>query len=150
LSYLLYPPFLDEAGLLSALRWYVAGFAERSGIQVDLDLPSTFERLPQDVETTLFRVVQEALINIHHHAGSPTALIRLRVDDHRLLLEIVDRGRGMPPTVVAQLPAGGGALGVGVAGMRERLQQLGGTFEIESTGRGTTVRARVPLSPEAR
>ena len=146
LSYLLHPPFLDEAGLLSALRWYAAGFAKRSGIEVDLDLPSTFERLPQEVETALFRVVQEALINIHHHADSPTALIRLRVDDNRLLLEIIDRGRGMPSTAVAQLPAGGGALGVGVAGMRERLQQLGGTFDIQSSGQGTTVRAQVPLS----
>ena len=150
LSYLLYPPFLDETGLLSALRWYAAGFAERSGIKVDLDLPSTFERPPRDLETTLFRVVQEALINIHHHADSPTALIRLRVEDHRLLLEIVDHGRGMSPTVAAQLPAGGGALGVGVAGMRERLQQLGGTFDIESGDHGTTVRARVPLSRDAR
>src|SRR5262249_37576840 len=96
LSYLLYPPFLDEAGLLSALRWYVSGFAERSGIKVDLGLPSTLERLPQEVETTLFRVVQEALINIHHHAESPTAVIRLRVDGHRLTLEVEDRGRGMP------------------------------------------------------
>ena len=149
LSYLLHPPFLDEAGLLSALRWYATGFAERSGITVDLDLPPTFERLPQDVETTLFRVVQEALINIHHHANSPTALIRLRVEDHRLLLEIVDRGRGMRPAVIAQLPAGGGALGVGVAGMRERLQQLGGTFDIESSDQGTTVRVQVPLSRSA-
>jgi PAS domain S-box-containing protein len=149
LSYLLHPPFLDEAGLLSALRWYAAGFAKRSGIEVDLDLPSTFERLPQEVETALFRVVQEALINIHHHADSPTALIRLRVDDNRLLLEIVDRGRGMPSTAVPQLPAGGGALGVGVAGMRERLQQLGGTFEIQSSVHGTTVRAQLPLSRDA-
>src|SRR6185503_19484650 len=146
LSYLLYPPFLDEAGLLSALRWYAAGFTQRSGIKVDLDLPAALDRLPQDVETALFRVVQEALINVHRHADSPTALIRLRVDDDRLLLEVVDRGRGMPSTAIAQLPAGGGALGVGVAGMRERLQQLSGTFDIESSEPGTTVRAQIPLS----
>ena len=149
LSYLLYPPFLDEAGLLSALRWYAAGFAKRSGIKVDLDLPSTFTRLPQDVATTLFRVIQEALLNIHHHADSPTALIRLRLDHERLLLEIVDHGRGMPRTAIAQLPAGAGATGVGVAGMRERLQQIGGTFDIESSDRGTTVRVRLPLSQDA-
>jgi two-component system NarL family sensor kinase len=145
LSYLLHPPFLDEAGLLSALRWYASGFAERSGIKIDLELPSTFERMPQAVETTLFRVVQEALINIHHHAESPSALIRLRVDGHRLTLEIEDRGRGMPSEVIAQLPTGGGALGVGVAGMRERLHQLGGTLDLESSARGTTVRAQIPL-----
>jgi PAS domain S-box-containing protein len=149
LSYLLHPPFLDEAGLLSALRWYVEGFAERSGITVDLDLPSTFERLPQDVETTLFRVVQEALINIHHHAESQTASIHLRLDGQRLTLEIEDRGRGMPSELVAQLATGGSAMGVGVAGMHERLQQLGGTLDIESTDRGTTVRARIPLPPNA-
>jgi PAS domain S-box-containing protein len=149
LSYLLHPPFLDEAGLLSALRWYASGFAERSGIKVDLDLPSTLERMPQEVETTLFRVVQEALINIHHHAESPTASIRLRVEGHRLTLEIEDRGRGMPSEVIAQLPTGGGALGVGVAGMRERLQQLGGTLYIEASARGTTVRAQISLPPNA-
>jgi signal transduction histidine kinase len=149
LSYLLHPPFLDEAGLLSALRWYASGFAKRSGIQVDLDLPTALERLPQVVETTLFRIVQEALINIHHHAESSTALIRLRVDALRLTLEIADRGRGMPSEVIAELPTGGGALGVGVAGMRERLQQLDGTLEIESSARGTTVRAQIPLPPNA-
>jgi two-component system NarL family sensor kinase len=148
LSYLLHPPFLDEAGLLSALRWYAAGFAERSGIRVDLDLPSAFERLPQDVETTLFRVVQEALINIHHHADSGTASIRLRVDGQRLTLEVADSGHGMPPELIAQLPTGGGALGVGVAGMRERLMQLGGTLDIESSDHGTTVRAQIPLQPD--
>jgi PAS domain S-box-containing protein len=149
LSYLLHPPFLDEAGLLSALRWYAAGFEERSGIKVDLDLPSTFERLPRDVETTLFRVVQEALINVHHHAKSPTALLHLRVDGHRLTLEIADRGGGMPSEVIAQLLTGGAALGVGVAGMRERLQQLGGTFDIESSAGGTTLRAQIPLPANA-
>jgi two-component system NarL family sensor kinase len=105
--------------------------------------------MPQEVETTLFRVVQEALINIHHHAESPTALIRLRVDGHRLTLEIADRGGGMPSEVIAQLPTGGGALGVGVAGMRERLQQLGGTLDIESSARGTRVRAQIPLPANA-
>jgi signal transduction histidine kinase len=149
LSYLLHPPFLDEAGLLSALRWYAAGFAKRSGVTIDLDLPPTFDRLPRDVETALFRVVQEALINIHHHAESSTASIRLRIDDARLTLDIEDHGRGMPQAVIAQLPTGGGALGVGVVSMRERLQQLGGTLDIESSGRGTTIRAHVPLHPEA-
>ena len=149
LSYVLHPPFLDEAGLLSALRWYVSGFAERSRIDVALDLPDTLERLPRETETALFRVVQEALLNIHHHADSPTALIRLRTDARHLTLEIEDHGRGMPPALVAELPAGGVGLGVGVAGMRERLQQLGGTLEIHSSERGTTVRVQIPLAPEA-
>ena len=149
LSYLLHPPFLDEAGLLAAIRWYASGFAARSGIKVDLDLPSTFDRMPQVVETTLFRVVQEALLNIHHHAKSPTALIRLRVDGNLLTLDIEDHGRGMPSDVITQMPAGGGALGVGVAGMRERLQQLGGTLDITSSATGAMVRAQMPLPAHA-
>ncbi len=88
LSYLLHPPFLDEAGLVSALRWYAAGFAQRSGIKVDLELPEQFERPPLDTETALFRIVQESLINIHRHAGSETARIRLQGDAEALVLEI--------------------------------------------------------------
>jgi signal transduction histidine kinase len=149
LSYLLHPPFLDENGLLSALRWYAAGFGQRSGIPVELNLPSTFERLPQDVETTLFRVVQEALINIHRHADSPTARIQLHVDGGRLVLEIEDHGRGMPADLLSRLEADGGAVGVGIAGMRERLEQLGGTLEIESSDHGTVVRARISLAADA-
>jgi len=146
LSYLLHPPFLDESGLLSAIRWYATGFTRRSGINVELDLPPSLERLPQDTETTLFRVVQEALLNIHRHAASPSAVIRLRADQHHLTLEVQDQGRGMPPRVAASTPVGADAAGVGVPGMRERLQQLGGTLEIESGGRGTLVRARVPIA----
>ncbi len=148
LSYLLHPPFLDEKGLLSALRWYVEGFSRRSGIAVDLDLPGTLERLPRNVETTLFRIVQEALINIHRHAESPTARIHLRRDGDRLVLEIQDRGRGMSPGVVAGLLDGSGAFGVGVAGMRERLRRLGGSFDIDSGADGTTVRASVSVSTQ--
>jgi PAS domain S-box-containing protein len=145
LAYLLHPPFLDEVGLLSALRWYAEGFAERSGIDVTLDLPDALQRLPQDVETALFRVVQEALINIHRHAGSPTARIQLRVDAGSLALEIEDRGTGMTPEFVARLRTGTGAIGVGLAGMRERLEQLGGALDIDSGGKGTTVRATMPI-----
>jgi len=146
LSYLLHPPFLDETGLLSALRWYVEGFSERSGIKIELDLPETLARLPQDVETALFRVVQEALMNIHRHAESASASIRLRVDAGQLTLTVEDRGRGMSSDVIAQLPTGGGAIGVGVVGMRERLHQLGGVLDIESSHRGTVVRASVPVA----
>src|SRR5262249_47303766 len=132
LSYLLHPPFLDENGLLAAVRWYAEGFAARSGIQVDLDLPATFERLSQDVETALFRAVQEALINIHRHAKSPTAWIRFRIKDDHLTLEVHDRGVGMPTALVTRLMEGTGVVGVGIVGMRERLKQLGGALEIES------------------
>jgi len=149
LSYLLHPPFLDEAGLVAALRWYAAGFAERSGITVDLELPDTFERLPLDTETALFRIVQESLTNIHRHAGSETARIRLRRDAERLVLEIEDWGKGIPSASLAHIMSGGGGSGVGISGMRERIEQLGGRLEIVSAGRGTTVRAALPLGPNA-
>jgi two-component system, NarL family, sensor kinase len=145
LSYLLHPPFLDEMGLLSALRWYAAGFAERSGIQVDLELPERFERLPLDTETALFRIVQESLTNIHRHAGSETARIRLRRDAETLVLEIEDRGHGIPNASLKHIMSGAGVLGVGVAGMGERVEQLGGRLEITSGDHGTTVRVRLPL-----
>jgi signal transduction histidine kinase len=145
LSYLLHPPFLDQSGLLAAVRWYAKGFADRSGIAVDLEVPATFERLPQDVESTLFRVVQEALTNIHRHARTATACIWLRVERDRLVLEITDRGRGMSADVLSSVTSGSGAPGVGLAGMRERLKQLGGALHVESNDRGTTLRATVPL-----
>jgi PAS domain S-box-containing protein len=148
LSYLLHPPFLDEAGLLSALRWYAAGFAERSAIQVDLDLPESFERLPLDTETALFRIVQESLINIHRHAGSETARIRLRRDAETLVLEIEDRGHGIPNASLKHILGGAGVAGVGVAGMSERVEQLGGRLEITSGDHGTTVRVRLPLGKD--
>jgi two-component system, NarL family, sensor kinase len=148
LSYLLHPPFLDETGLLSALRWYAGGFAERSGIKVDLDLPESVERLPLDTETALFRIVQESLMNIHRHAGSETARIRLRRDAATLVLEIEDRGRGIP-NASQHIMSRGGIVGVGIAGMGERIDQLGGRLEIESSDRGTTVRARLPLVKDA-
>lgn len=146
LSYLLHPPFLEENGLLSAVRWYSAGFADRSGITIDLDQPPSFPRLPADVEMTLFRVVQEALINIHRHAKSPTARIKLRLDSDLVTLEVEDRGVGMPEEMISRARFEDGLLGVGVAGMRERLKQLGGELEIESGDHGTLVRARLPVA----
>jgi signal transduction histidine kinase len=149
LSYLLHPPFLDEMGLLSALRWYAAGFAERSGIKLDVDLPERFERLSLDTETALFRIVQESLINIHRHAGSKTARIRLRRHAGTLVLEIKDRGHGIPKASLEHITSRGGVAGVGIAGMSERIEQLGGRLEITSGDRGTTVRVRLPLVKDA-
>jgi two-component system NarL family sensor kinase len=149
LSYLLHPPFLDEMGLLSALRWYATGFAERSGIKLEIDLPERFERLPLDTETGLFRIVQESLINIHRHAASKTARIRLRRDAETLILEVRDRGQGIPKASLAHIARRGGVAGVGIAGMSERIEQLGGRLEIASGDRGTTVRVRLPLVKDA-
>jgi two-component system NarL family sensor kinase len=149
LSYLLHPPFLDENGLVSALRWYAAGFTDRSGIRVDLDLPESFDRLPLDTETALFRVVQESLINVHRHAGSAIARIRLRRDAATLVLEIEDQGHGIPPASLTHIALGGGVVGVGIAGMSERIEQLGGRLEIASSEQGTTVRVWLPLTKDA-
>jgi len=145
LSYLLHPPLLDELGLASTVKEYAEGFSERSGIELELEISPEFGRLPQDAETALFRIVQESLANIQRHSGSPTARIRLLSDAAGVNLEVSDRGHGMPQGK-AQNPALPGArLGVGILGMRERLTQLGGELEIESSGSGTTVRARIPL-----
>jgi signal transduction histidine kinase len=140
-SYLLHPPLLDELGLLSALRWLVDGFKERSGIEVRLDLPNSMPRLSRDEELTLFRVAQEALTNVHRHAESPWAAVRLRQRDDVVILEIEDGGLG------ARAPgASGGSfpLGVGLAGMRERVTQVGGIFTVEAGASGTIVRATLP------
>ncbi len=140
LSYLLHPPLLDEVGLTAALRWYAKGFGQRSGIEVRLALPPASERFPPAIETALFRVIQECLINIHRHAGSATAEVRLRRADGRVVLEVQDWGRGMAPG--AELRSGEG---VGIAAMRERAQQLAGTLEVDSGPGGTTIRASIPL-----
>ena len=153
LSYLLHPPFLDDIGLLSALRWYVAGFADRSGITVNLELPEGFARLPRDTETALFRIVQESLLNIHRHSESETARIRLRRAAGTLVLEVEDWGRGIPKASLKQITSGGGVVGVGIAGMSERIERLGGCLELTSSdcgATGTTVRVRLPLGQEER
>ncbi|MGA8432136.1 MAG: ATP-binding protein [Candidatus Sulfotelmatobacter sp.] len=143
-SYLLHPPLLDVAGLISALRLYLDGFSERSNIKVDLDVPPDFSRLPDAVEIAVFRMVQECLTNIHRHSGSPTAAIRIHQKGGRLTVEVQDTGKGIPKERQSELP-GSGRSGVGFAGMRERLTQLGGKLEIQSSENGTTVRALVPI-----
>jgi signal transduction histidine kinase len=144
ISHLLHPPLLDEAGLSSAIRWYVDGFAQRSQVDVDLDLPEDFERLPAEMETAIFRVVQECLTNIHRHSGSPVAKIQARQRHDEVVVEIADKGKGIPPEKQEQI-ATTGTPGVGVRGMRERIRQLGGTVEIKSSGNGTCVTVKLPV-----
>lgn len=144
ISHLLHPPLLDEAGLPSAIRWFVEGFAERSKIPVALEIPQNLGRLSPEFETTIFRVVQEGLTNIHRHSGSSTAAIRISQAPEAIRLEISDRGKGIPAGVQLGL-AGAGRSGVGIQGMRERLRQLGGHLEIQSRRTGTTILAVLPL-----
>src|SRR6266446_2648873 len=145
ISHLLHPPLLDEAGLASALHWYVDGFAQRSQIRVDLEFPADFERLERESETAIFRTVQECLTNIHRHSESSTARIRVIVSDGRVCVEVEDRGRGIPPEKQFEM-ASTGTPGVGIRGMRERLRQLGGSLDIHSNGKGTLIMARLPLA----
>jgi signal transduction histidine kinase len=148
-SYLMYPPLLDDAGLSPALHWYVRGFSERSGIDAKLKIQPDFGRHSQEVETTIFRIVQEALTNVHRHSGSPNVTIRLTRDISRVIAEIRDCGSGIPMSDPGASKIG--RLGVGIAGMRERVEQLNGVFEIESVpGQGTTVRTIFPLKDERR
>lgn len=139
-SYLLHPPLLDELGLLSALRWLADGFHHRSSIETRLDLPASMHRLPPDHELCLFRIAQEALTNVHRHAASPWAAIRLKIQSNSVMLEIEDAGRGFD----AKTPA----LGVGLAGMRERIRHIGGIFSIEATDSGTRVRTTIAIQPQ--
>lgn len=138
MSHLLHPPLLDEAGLPSAVRWYVEGFAERSKIQVELQLDPEIGRLPPELETTVFRIVQECLTNIHRHSGSNWAAIAILRETPNVRIEICDRGKGMPKPIRA---------GIGIQGMSERVGQLGGRLEIESEDGGTRVTAIVPANP---
>jgi len=144
ISHLLHPPLLDEAGLASAIRWYIDGFAQRSHIKVELDCPNDFGRLPRDIETAMFRVVQESLTNIHRHSGSLVAKIRCRRIHEGVLVEVQDHGTGIPAERIAMLTSLG-IPGVGIRGMRERVRQLGGDLEITSNANGTMVAARLPV-----
>jgi PAS domain S-box-containing protein len=144
-SYLLHPLLLEEAGLGSALRWYASGFAERSGIKVKVSITPDFGRLPKETEIAIFRIVQEALTNVHRHSRSRTATIRLAREDGKVHVEVNDRGVGMAPPTSAT--GWNPPLGIGIAGMRERVKQLGGVFDIRSKlKRGTAVCVELPLA----
>jgi len=143
-SYLLHPPLLDEMGLVSAIQWQLDGFRRRSGIPVEAELPAGFVRLPAEDELSLFRVLQEALTNAHRHAGSTWVRVGLEQPPGAVLLTVSDNGKGFHPAALALSRDGGSRLGVGLAGMRERLRQLGGQLEIESDSTGTVLRASVP------
>ena len=146
LSHLLHPPLLEELGLLSAVNWYVEGFAERSGLKVDVQIPVQLARFKPSVELALFRALQECLNNIHRHSGSSTASVKIESDDSHLMLEVRDEGRGIEPEMWGQWLGSKKRAGVGLNGMRERLKDLGGTLEIQSNRKGTTVRATIPIA----
>jgi two-component system, NarL family, sensor kinase len=147
LSYVLHPPVLDHAGLGVAIRDYVKGFIDRTGIHVELDLSPGLGRMTRDVELTLFRVMQEGLINIQRHSGSQRAEIRINRNSD-LTLEISDIGHGLYTNVQRGRVKPGFEVGVGIPSMHERVKLIGGRLEIDSSSQGTTVRVMVPLSGE--
>jgi len=146
LSYLLHPPTMDAAGFVSAARWYVEGYGQRSGLNVTLDAPADLDRLPDAVELALFRVLQEALTNVHRHSGAAAAEIVVRQDAEQVVLEIKDNGRGIPAELLNHFHATGSGTGVGIAGIRERIRELGGKLTLESDSGGTLVRVAIPLA----
>lgn len=141
-SYLLHPPMIEQLGLTSALQWLIRGYTEHSGIRVSLEMPPDFGRLKPEVELALFRLVQEALSNIHRHSGSRTAVVRLVRSPKEVVLELKDAGRGMRLSFLEST----GRIGVGITGMRERVKELNGRFAIDSSpDMGVTIRASVPV-----
>lgn len=146
LSYLLYPPMLEEMGLKSAVPWYLDGFTKRSQIKTSLEVSPDLRRLPRDVELALFRVLQESLTNVHKHSGSATAHVRLfqEQESDKVVLEIEDEGKGLPPVMLESSDNPSTSLGVGLRGMTERMRQLGGSLEVKPGKKGTIVRAVIP------
>jgi signal transduction histidine kinase len=150
LSHLLHPPLLDEVGLTSAMKWYVEGFSKRSGIKVQAEIPA-IPRLDKGIETMVFRVLQESLTNIHRHSGTKSAEVALECSDDEMILAVKDHGRGMSQQLIDGFHASGGAAGgVGLAGMRERINETGGRFLIESGNHGTLVKVTIPLRWDAK
>ena len=148
LSCLLHPPLLDEVGFASAARWFTDEFAKRSGIEVKLDLPDGIDRLPELTEIALFRILQESLTNVHRHSGSSSVEIGLTVAENQVLLSVRDFGRGMPAGLRQGFDLNCGHLGVGLSGMRERVTDLGGSFDIESDSHGTAIIVALPLAAQ--
>jgi signal transduction histidine kinase len=149
ISHLLHPLLLDELGLASAVSWYVDGFSKRSGIQVSTNISESVGRLGRPQELVLFRVLQESLTNVHRHAKSQKAEISLHTSNGNAILQVRDHGIGMPFEKLKQFRSDGTQVGVGLTGMRERVREHGGTFEINSDGKGTEVSVSIPAEPVA-
>jgi signal transduction histidine kinase len=146
ISHLMHPPLLDEVGFAPAAKWYVAGFSQRSGIEVSLQMPETVARLPHTVELSLFRILQEGLTNIHRHSHSTRAEIVLKIKESQVVLKIKDYGTGISQEALNRFRSTGASVGVGMAGMRERVREIAGQIEIQSNGTGTLISVTMPLS----
>jgi signal transduction histidine kinase len=150
MSYLLHPPLLDECGLRSAISMFADGFAERSGIRVKLEIPDDFGRLSSEMETAIFRAIQQSLANVHKHSGSPVAYLRITADAEFVMIEISDEGCGIKPEILEGFHSGSQLTSVGIAGMRERIEGMNGDFAIHSGEKGTLIEIRLPLQPRGK
>jgi signal transduction histidine kinase len=149
ISHLLHPPLVDELGFVSAARSYLDGYSSRTGIQVNADLPDYEDRLPRDLELTLFRVLQEALSNIQRHSKSTKAGVQFRIDGKTASLKIWDHGVGLPPSMFQEFRTNGTNVGVGLAGIKERVRERNGQFTIHSDSLGTTISTTFPIVSES-
>jgi two-component system, NarL family, sensor kinase len=145
-SYLLHPPLLDEAGIASAVQWFAEGFSRRSGIQVHCEIADNLQRPPRNHELVLFRVLQESLTNVHRHSGASAATVKLNSNAEHFVLEIVDNGTGIAEECLKRFHEDGQGTGVGLVGMRERVKELGGSLDIQSSRSGTTVGVALPAT----
>jgi PAS domain S-box-containing protein len=148
LSHLLHPPLLDEVGLLSALSWYVEGLSKRSGLETSLEVhPDDFPRLTTEVETAIFRIVQEALTNVFRHADAHKVWITLTRTDKRICVAVRDDGKGIGKKIAELRPD---SVGVGIGGMRQRARELGGELRLENAGPGTLLELVLPVAAALR
>jgi signal transduction histidine kinase len=145
ISYLLHPPMLDELGIASAASWYVEGFSQRSGMQISAKIADRMGRLPRPAELVLFRVLQESLTNVHRHAKSTRVDVELHVSDGKAVLRVRDYGIGIPAEKLTDFWSNGTQVGVGLSGMRERIREHGGKFEIRSSENGTELLVTIPI-----
>jgi signal transduction histidine kinase len=141
---------LDEVGFSSAAKWYVQGFSERSGVDVKVDMPERLGRLPRALELGLFRVLQESLTNIHRHSKSSKAEVILKTFPEHVVLQVRDYGKGMPVELLKMFQTKGTSFGVGLTGMRERVRELSGKLDVQSSSSGTLLSVTLPIHTEER
>jgi signal transduction histidine kinase len=146
ITHLLHPPLLDEAGLCSAIRWYLEGLTKRSGIETSLEVSPDFPRFAPELETAMYRIVQEALTNAFRHAGTRNAWVTLLTEENRVVVRVRDYGKGIAEDVLNFRPP---SIGVGIGGMRQRVKEFGGELRLQNANPGTLVEAVIPLKSSA-
>jgi len=145
ISYLLHPPMLDELGFTSAAEWFMEGFTKRTGVPVTASISPGVEHLPKDLELALFRILQEALTNIHRHSNSAKAEVSIAMQAQEVTMTISDHGKGIPSETLSSFKSNGTRVGVGLSGMKERVMEFKGSLEIQSDGAGTKITVRMPV-----